>query len=187
MQHRIPEEEGLWAKMATGDEPSFDRIFEKYFAHMLLFGLTIRNERAIVKDTIQEVFLEIWDKRSSLPTIRYPRAYLQQILKRKLLKRLQLEKTKINDVKEPAVSPSYESLLIQQQEDEEQQKHLELALRKLTEKQREMIELRFFEGLSYEAIADRTNTQKRTVYNQIHRAIKSLKESLLLSLLLLLP
>ncbi len=173
--------------MATGDEQSFDRIFEKHFAPLLIFGLTIRNDKALVKDIIQEVFLEVWDKRRKLPAIQHHRAYLQQILKRKLLKRLRSDGVKPHEDALFSTSPSYESLLIQQQEDQERQKQLELALNKLTQKQREMIQLRFFEGLSYEQIADKTATQKRTVYNQIHRAIKSLKDTLLISLLLLLP
>jgi len=186
MQDRIPEET-LWTKMTSGDERSFDRLFEKHFASLLLLGMSIRNDKALVKDIIQEVFLELWDKRDSLPRVQYPRTYLQQILKRKLLKRIRAESPKINRPDQLGASPSYESLLIQQQDNNEQQKRLELALAELTAKQREMIQLRFFEGLSYEEIADKTQTQKRTVYNQIHRAIKSLKDSLLISLLFLLP
>ncbi|MBX2876091.1 MAG: sigma-70 family RNA polymerase sigma factor [Saprospiraceae bacterium] len=186
MQDQIPEG-ALWAKIASGDEQSFDRLFGKHFAPLLIFGLTIRNDKALVKDIIQEVFLEIWDKRATLPTIQHPRAYLQQILKRKLLKRLRSDGLKPHQDMVSDSSPSYESLLIQQQEDQERQKQLERALNKLTNKQREMIQLRFFDGLSYEQIADKTDTQKRTVYNQIHRAIKSLKDTLLISLLLLLP
>lgn len=173
--------------MVRGDEQSFDRLFEKHFAPMLIFGLSIRNDKALVKDIIQEVFLDIWDKRKTLPTVQHPRAYLQQILKRKLLKRLRSDGLQTQGETLSGSSPSYESLLIQQQEDQERQRQLASALNQLTQKQREMIQLRFFEGLSYEQIADKTDTQKRTVYNQIHRAIKSLKDTLLISLLLLLP
>lgn len=50
-----------------------------------------------------------------------------------------------------------------------------VMLDKLDEPSRELIELRFFEGLDVMAIAERTGLQWRTVYRKIERILKTLK------------
>lgn len=47
----------------------------------------------------------------------------------------------------------------------------------LPERQKELIVLRFYEGLSYEEIVTRTGLTQRTVYNKIYEALKKLKLS----------
>jgi RNA polymerase sigma factor (sigma-70 family) len=45
----------------------------------------------------------------------------------------------------------------------------------LPNRQKELIALRFYEGLNYEEIVQRTGLSHRTVYNKIHEGIKKLK------------
>lgn len=52
---------------------------------------------------------------------------------------------------------------------------LKNAILDLPKRQRELIKLRYYHGLSYDEIAEKTQLTKRSIYNQIHTAIKSLK------------
>lgn len=181
------EETQLWEAIASGKEQAFRLIFEHYHARLYRFGMRFSYDQTLVKDAIQEVFFDLWKQRKRLLPIRNYEAYLTQILKYKLSKanKKKREAQAVNRLNEDAFGLSYESLLIAQQENEEQQKKLEQAFLKLSPRQREIIRLRFFEGLSYDEIAQRSDVRKRTVYNQIHEALKILKSSLLLPLLFL--
>lgn len=173
----------LWEAIKNEDANAFQQLFEMLYVEMLAFGLTIHFARPAVKDAIQDVFFEIWQKRNNLPAVRNHPAYLKQILKRKLLKiaRNAQSATPATD-NAPIILP-YETLLIQQQKNLETQERLKNAFQQLSRRQREIIQLRFFHGMSYDDIASQTDTRKRTVYNQVHTALKILKKAMLLHLL----
>lgn len=163
----------------------FQIFFERYHPVLLIYGLSIYPDRVLVDDMIQEVFISIWQKRASANLIVSPKSYLKKILARKIIKKRQQDAKLLKTTNIQQQLPSYESLLIQQQHNEEQRNKLEKALNELSSKQKMVIQQRFFEGLSYEEIADKNQTKKRTVYNQIHTALNILKKYMLLQLLFL--
>jgi RNA polymerase sigma factor (sigma-70 family) len=55
---------------------------------------------------------------------------------------------------------------------------LELALRGLTGRQREAIYLRFYEGLSYQEVADLLGISVKATYKMMARALLHLKENM---------
>ena len=168
----------LWNEIIQGNESAFHRLFIEQYRSLMIFGLGIKMDKALIEDMIQELFLELWKRRSSLPPVENLNAYLKQILKRKIFKSIQkgekvhyLKFLNINDQVHP-----YESLLIQQESNQQLRFKLQNALNKLTQKQKEIIQLRFFNGLSYDEIAHQSGIQKRTIYNQVHSAILVLKK-----------
>ncbi len=71
---------------------------------------------------------------------------------------------------------SVEETLIELQEYELLKQRTARLLDHLTERQQQLIKLRFIEEMSYENIALRLNISVRTVYNSIHESIKALKK-----------
>jgi len=171
----------LWNQIIQGDEKAFHRLFEEQYRSLMKFGLGIRMDKELVKDMIQEVFLEIWKKHSNLPPVENLDAYLKQILKRKIFKSIKKEKKiSISEIPlEDEYVNSYESFLIEKETNLQVQSKLSKAFQTLTPKQKEIMELRFVKGLSYDDIASKTATQKRTIYNQVHSAILILKKYML--------
>ncbi|MEL6862810.1 MAG: RNA polymerase sigma factor [Bacteroidota bacterium] len=177
-----------WQAMIQGDRSAFEQLFVQTYTPLLLAGLRTHPHRDLVKDHLQDLFVEIWQKRERLREVQHPLAYLQQILRRKIIKSLNQPNAKAAPlVQSDQASPSYESLLIQQQQTQEQKEKLKAAFNQLTNRQKEIIELRFFQDLSYEEIAEKTAAQKRTIYNQMHTALKILKKSMLFQLFFLMP
>jgi len=167
--------------MIKGDKNAFLTIYKDHYTTLFQYGFSLTCDKELTKDCIQELFLEIWKTRSSLTKeVENVRAYLCTWLRRKISKsitRLSKEKltnglAKIFDL----VELSYEELLIEFQQTEEKKERLNRALNKLTKKQIEVIRLKFFENLSYPAIADKTSLTTRTVYNIIYEAIHHLRE-----------
>jgi len=70
---------------------------------------------------------------------------------------------------------SYEYLLIESQTSSLQKEKIYRALNHLTVAQREIIQLKFYDGLNYEQIAVMLNLKTRTVYNHVYEAISKLR------------
>lgn len=59
---------------------------------------------------------------------------------------------------------SFEEYLVETQSIQEVKKKVTLALDKLTERQKEMVQLRYYESLTVEDIARKTGLSNKTVY-----------------------
>lgn len=170
-----------WECMLKGDKNAFLTIYQNHYTSLFHYGFGLTRDRELTKDCIQELFLEIWNTKATLKTeVDNVRGYLFTWLRRKISKTLAcLHKERLVE-KETSVLDSfewsYEELLISFQQTEEKKESLKKALTKLTKKQIEIIRLKFFENLSYAAIADKTSLSTRTVYNIIYEAIRHLRE-----------
>jgi RNA polymerase sigma factor (sigma-70 family) len=174
--------------MTEGDKGSFLVIYETHYQALFCYGFSLSVDRELTKDCIQELFVEIWSTRYSLNRdVKNVRSYLFTWLRRKISRELsRLAKESVfNESNEDSASiqASYEELLIAFQQSDEKKKQLRLALAKLTRRQLEIIRLKFFENLSYRAIAERKSIAPRTVYNTIYQSIRQLRESMKVLLL----
>lgn len=173
--------------MAEGDKGSFLLLYETCYQALFCYGFSLSADRELTKDCIQELFVELWNTRPSLDKeVRNVRAYLFTWLRRKIsreLSRLARESDLSEADGSGPIQASYEDLLIAFQQSDEKKEQLRLALSRLTRKQLEIIRLKFFENLSYRAIAERKSITPRTVYNTIYEAIRQLRESMKLLLM----
>lgn len=172
-----------WECMAGGDKDAFLNIYEHNYQSLFCYGFSLSTNRELTKDCIQELFLEIWNTRSSLnKDVTNVQSYLFTWLRRKISRELsRIAKENLPDelVEEFGFPQrSYEELLIAFQQSEEKKEQLRSALKKLTRKQLEIIKLKFYENLSYRTIATQTGLTPRTVYNLIYEAIRHLRESM---------
>ena len=167
--------------MVHGDKNAFLTIYKEYYTALFHYGFSLTNDKELTKDCIQELFLDVWNTRSSIKIdVENERCYLCTWLRRKISRhRKQLEKIQpfagivINS---DQVELSYEELLVAHQVTEEKKARLNRAISKLTKKQIEIIRLKYFENLGYGAIADKTSLTTRTIYNIIYEAIHILRE-----------
>jgi len=175
-----------WRSMTEGDKGAFLLLYKTYYQALFCYGFSLSVDRELTKDCVQELFVEIWSTRSSLNRdVKNVRSYLFTWLRRKITRELsRLTKEKLRDFDEAteasgAIQASYEELLIAFQQSDEKKEQLRLALAKLTRKQLEIIKLKFFENLSYPAIAEKKSLTPRTVYNTIYESIRQLLESMI--------
>ena len=75
--------------------------------------------------------------------------------------------------------------MIAQQNDAAQSAQLLGALNRLSKRQREALYLRFFDGFSYERIAEVMSLNTQSIRNLIFNALKVLRKAMLVSLSLL--
>lgn len=173
-------DEILWKGIMEGDREMFLALYRKYYHSLLFIGLKEIKDAHLVKDAIQQQFLYLWEKRETIQMAKNVRAYLIVSFLRKLTadwkkseKASNLKVAWNNLSEEPLTTP--EEKLIIKDEQEQLGRLLMSHINALPARQKELILLRFYEGLTYEEIVQRTNLTHRTVYNKIHEALKKLK------------
>ena len=169
----------LWHNIREGDSGAMKILYQDCYQELYAYGFRMLADKELIQDVLHEIFTNIWINRKNLSEVSHVEAYLKTTLRNKLLRELSTHKnfTAIED--EPSVQAlselSYEALLIESQFIEERKAKMAIALDKLTPTQREIIKLKFYESLSYEAIAEKLNLKHRTVYNHIYAAICTLR------------
>lgn len=172
-----------WQQLRLGNKQAFFDLYNNTYFHLVRFGLKITADDELVKDCVTQLFFQLWDKHARLNEVTQVRSYLFTSLRRMLLDKLEyysktdeaISRLSGQDVVEEL---PYEEIIIRVQQNEEQRKKLYEAIEQLTPKQKELIRLMFFEGLTYEQVAATTTQSIKTAYNTIYEAIKILRKAL---------
>lgn len=182
-------EEQLWIKFKDGDQDAFEFIFKKYHPILYGYGRKLFPDSNDLDDSIQELFLKLWKKRDSLSEVLSIKAYLLKAFRRIALERVQKNRryTGVSEYGHYDVALSVEDMLISEEAGKEQKDRLRHSIEKLTKRQKEIIYLRFYEGLSYEEIESVVQINYQTIRNCVYEAIKVLKKDLLSISIGLLP
>ncbi len=168
------------AKVIENQHLDFERFFMTHYKVLFGLGYRLCGDKELTKDLLQSFFLQLWENRFQSQNIQYLEAYLKKAFHRKVVKTLQKNTANQLALKNQSNSlsvPSYESLLINLQTEKKQKIQLETAINKLPNQQKEILSLRFKEGLDYAEIATSTGKSQQTIYNQIHSAIQKLRKS----------
>lgn len=161
----------LWQRLKEDDREALGCLYEKYADYLLAYGLSIVYNRDIVKDAVQELFLQVWSSRHRLTIPDSSRYYLMASVRRLILKIVKEEQTLADGVEERSEEQGCEN--------EEEVRQLVLnAVRTLPPRQQELIFLKFYEKMSYDEISALTGLEYQILRNTICRAVKSLRSLL---------
>jgi RNA polymerase sigma-70 factor (ECF subfamily) len=173
----------LWNAFAAGDDEAFRQLYRLCYPELVAFGRKRTQDTERIKDAINQTFAYFWEKRESLSRVTAARSYIYTSFSRKL--------SGLTDSNEGILVPvdllpdepgdpqsSPENLLIRRKEESNLQQHIALAISKLSARKRELIRLRYYEGLKHEEICRQTGLSSRTVYNKLHESVQFLKAEL---------
>ncbi len=181
----------IWDSFRKGSQDSFAEIYLLYQHNLFNYGLRLISDVDLVKDTVHDVFVELWSKRNDLAEVSSVKYYLLSIMKHRLIDKLRkqskytLEKPQ-EDTYDFALELSAESNMILDETLKNQKQTILDALETLSNREKEVIYLRFYDGLSHDEIAQMLNITKKTAYNLLHTAISKLRKQLKPPLFLLL-
>lgn len=170
----------LWLGLRQGDKEMFLALYQKYYHTLLFIGLKEMKDAQLVKDTIQQLFLYLWEKRETIQEASNVKCYLVTSFLRKLTADWKKSKQSgslqvVWNTTAEDTQPNPEEKLIRKDEQSFLFKLLMDRINELPNRQKELIVMRFYEGLTYEEIVQRTGLSHRTVYNKIHEGLKKLK------------
>lgn len=180
----------LWQQLKNGDGKAFERIYTMYVDDLYRFGKSITDRHALIKDCIQDVFIDLWHYRAKLTDNVHIKFYLFRVLSNRIQRQIGNErKCKDKEYGEffgkNIFQPSSEDDWINNQELSVSNNKLEKALSTLPVRQREVIHYVFFEKLNYEQVAVIMEITIRSAYTLTWKAIQTLKKSFVTSVLFL--
>jgi RNA polymerase sigma factor (sigma-70 family) len=177
----LPDKE-IWDLYKRGDGKAFSFIYQSYASSLFAYGMKVLPEKDVVKDCIQDLFVELWLYRGTVGVTDSIKYYLFRSLRRKIGHQLTRSSRFMpagEDLNHYGTSDSHELHLIADQDLFEQREKLDLLLNTLTRRQREALYLKFFSEMTYEEIASLMSISSQAVYNLVSKALKELKNNVL--------
>jgi RNA polymerase sigma-70 factor (ECF subfamily) len=166
---------------------NFELLFRDLFPPLMAFARKILGDEEDAREVVQQVFINLWEKRSELDLSSSLKSYLFTSVHHRSLNVIRGRK-KFSSAEVPEVAGEWD--VSAQIESMELEGKIREAIDALPEKCRKIFELSRFEGLKYGEIAGQLGISIKTVENQMSKALKILREqvgkylTLLLCLLL---
>jgi len=169
----------IWEKFKEGDQSALSYVYFQYFHSMFQYGIKFKNDPDFIKDCIQDVFFKLIQAGANLSSTENIQFYLFRALKNAIYK--EIDKSKKNE-RVDFNSLKFDAPFMLEEELAEKEntstKELALlnALGQLSDRQREIIYLRYECGMEYEQICDIMQLKNDSARKLVFRAVKSLKE-----------
>lgn len=169
----------LLDQLRKGDEKALEELYERYWEQLFISAYNLVKNREICEDILQEIFIDLWNKRERLEIRVSLKSYLytctvykvyDYFRKNKKIIKIEL----LEDFDKRIQTSDPESRMIH----EELVSHVNNAIDSLPEKCRIIFRLSRDEQLSYKEIADKLNISVKTVEAQITKALKILKSTI---------
>ncbi len=168
--------------MKDGDSDAIGQLFQQFYNDLYSYGLRLSNNSDLTHDSIQELFTRIWNSREHLSDLNNPKMYFLKSLHRIIMKELVFSRQEVNlentDNQNSLISFSPEDFIIDNEHQKETTIHLSQIMNQLSERQREIIYLRFYQSMDYDEIAEITGLNYQSVRNLMYKAMKSLRKKL---------
>ncbi|MDP3435281.1 MAG: RNA polymerase sigma-70 factor [Bacteroidota bacterium] len=165
----------------SNEEQAFELLFRKYYLRLCGFANKFIANRQESEEIVQEVFLNIWKKRSRLKLDNEIRPYLFKSVQNLCFNFIEHQKvidnyySVIDTVYKNQSEDfnTYESVLYT-----EFQQRVDESIKSLPEQCRKIFQLSREDGLKYTEIADQLGISVKTVETQMSRALSKLKTEL---------
>ncbi|MEI8113571.1 MAG: RNA polymerase sigma-70 factor [Bacteroidia bacterium] len=174
----LTEDNQLYLKFSAGDERAFQTLFRKYYPAMCNFARQFLNDSELAEETVQDLFVKIWEKRENLNIQTSVKHYFFRSVRNHCLNQLQHDKIKkqysgrMLETAHQEINPDdfyLEVDLVQR---------IEKSINSLPPKRQEIFRLSREQGLKYKEIAETLNISVKTVEAQMGLALKYLREEL---------
>jgi len=177
------EEVMLWNQFRKDDDLSFARLYQCYVQLLYNYCTQFTVDKALIKDCIHDLFVELWQHRHTLGDTTSVRYYLMASIKRKLVRHLNALQKNTSSEEIPLeyhhlYTNSAESGVIAHEEYMQTTTSLNNALEKLPRRQREAIFLKFYVNMTNEEISSFMKINIQSVYNLVFGALSTMKKQL---------
>ena len=156
---------------------AYTEIIKRYSITLFDFGIRFCQDEEIVKDCIQQLFLDLWNKSFDITERDTLKSYLFKAVRNRVIR----EKAKwqknsvLTTVYEFMLEFGIESRIIALDSDLELAQKVKKLLNALPPRQREIIYLRFYEGLDIGQISNVMDINRQSAHNLLQKAYENIR------------
>lgn len=178
--HQSPEllqEEQVWVMQAKADPARFEPLYRKYYDAILRYLKQRMEDPEQAHDVASQVFIKAIKNLSKYEDRGVPfGSWLYRIAKSELYQSYREMQSNRTVSMEHVQIPTFDTLFFDNQEFEHNQSLLLAAMQKLKEEQLKLIEMRFFEQLSFKEIGESIGITENNAKVKTFRALEKLRE-----------
>ncbi|WP_057938713.1 RNA polymerase sigma factor [Algoriphagus resistens] len=176
---RHSDDRALWQSMAKGNDLAFSNLYQRFSNLLFNYGMHFCFNRELVKDCIQELFTNIWNRRESLSEVDSVKYYLFKSFRNLLIKHINRDRKLFTDRNEGQElqdsETSVEDYLVSLEYVKENERKITAALSKISNRQREILVLKYFNELSYSEIASLMSITPASAHNLLSKALQCMR------------
>jgi len=188
-----PQDRTLMRRVVARDAEAVRELYHRHGALLMAVALRVLHDRQESEQTVLDVLTEIWQKPDRYdPQRASPRTYLVTVTRSRAIDRLRMMRSGVDGkltahtLDGHAGQQAHSAGGNSQQPGsplavmvaDEQQVRVREAVQSLSEPERELMELAFYDDLTHRQIAERTDTPLGTVKSRIRRALIKLRDTM---------
>ncbi|WP_200977988.1 RNA polymerase sigma factor [Echinicola sp. 20G] len=164
----------LIEEIREGSKTAFDQLYHKYWGALYKAAFARLKSQDISEDIVQEIFIDLWNRKENLHITSSLKVYLLTAVKYKVFRQLDLMYRHESLEKVENYINSSSNLL----EFEEVYHLIEISLDKLAETHRLIFKMNKIEGISVKEVSEKVNMAPQSVHNILSQTSKFLKKEL---------
>jgi RNA polymerase sigma factor (sigma-70 family) len=167
-------------QIQQNDEQALALLMDEYYNDLYNYGSRLTKDHELIKDCIQEVFISLWQRRATAAAILSPKYYFLRATKNKILKAIHkgLQQSPFENSSDEYISSyefSIEEMIIEKQISQERTEKFRNTLLQLSDKQKEIVYLKYYQHLDHGQIAELMNISRQSVYNLLYKTLHKLR------------
>jgi RNA polymerase sigma factor (sigma-70 family) len=171
----------MWIRFNSGDRFAFEEIYSEFIGVLFSYGSKMTNDKELIKDSIQDLFIDLYRSKINLHKPESFEYYLFKSLKRLIQKKIK-RKNKSRDVENQEfiafkLSFDLEEDYIQKESENSKLKVLQEIINELSPNNRELLFYKFNSNLTYKEIGKLIDINPDAVKKKIYRIITSLRKA----------
>lgn len=172
----------MWQKFINErDDTSFSLVYNTYVEALYAYGIHLGFRDELCKDAIQDVFYNIYVKKSELKKVKNPTAYLFKSYKYRLID-LARKEARIESIDPCGDSFALDVTILDNIIDAEESILLKNKVEKLLEclsgQQREAVYMKYMLGLGYDEISEILQINPDSVRKLMYRSMEKIRQNI---------
>jgi RNA polymerase sigma-70 factor (ECF subfamily) len=174
------DDEQLLLKVAEGNRTAFGALYDRFSTPIYSLALKMLANEAEAQDLVQEVFLSVWNKATTFRREKGSAfSWVVAQARNRAIDRIRSMRRRgqLVEAHLPELEPSGSVVTSSAQNAElsERGRHVRAALEQLSDEQRRVLRLAFFEGLTQVEIAEKLAEPLGTIKARAHRGLVRLR------------
>lgn len=169
----------LSKKVRLGSEKAFRELYDRYHVQMFYIAKKYVKSTDLAEDAVQNIFVKLWEKRYKIDASKSIKGFLFTMLRNHVLNMIRDRKDEIvsmsgiEEKKHPNQNQTEDDLIYK-----EYHEIVQRGLEELSDRKREVFELKTLQGHSNSEVADLLNINIRTVKTHFYNSSKFMREYL---------